>query len=468
MRLFALVLVTACGSTFTPSHLEPPNCFNGTPSSPDQFANACTTATAIPFDNCARLGLCDPNADTTITTPGTTVAGPAPVIVPPDPTVLCSSLGPNVIYTTGSTNFPPLLKAVAPLLLAGSPAYYVVWQSTNSCNGVETVFNADPTKHLIKDVPPMGQTPANWAFYYNMDGSTTTCNLDPAGTPVDVGQSDVYAAQCNSAYAPGPTIGSYNGPIQTMTFVVPAASSQRSISAEAAKLVFGNGGKTPTGNAIQPWTDSNLYFVRASSTGTNQMISKAITIDPKKWWGVDRKTAANLSLLMQGVDPSSSEAAIGVLSNDAADKARANLHILAYQGSGQHSGFLPDSTPEALDKQNVRDGHYPIWGPVHLYAAISGGVPSEAANTLITKLIVPKPDPKLLDAIIDAGFVPQCAMKVTRDTELGDLKPFSPPYHCGCYFEYRTTSSTFCKACTVDADCPTKEPSCNNGFCEVQ
>jgi len=450
-----------------PSGLGPEGCFFGTPTTDEEFQNQCSTAECIPFDNCARFGYCTPSDTLPLVAPPTATAAPAPVIVPPTPAVNCADVGPNIIYVTGSTNFPPLLKAVAPLLLADTPSYYVVWQSTSSCNGVETIFNPDPTKHLIKDVPPVGSTPANWAFYYNADGTTTTCYLDPAGNVVDVGQTDVYAQTCNPAYAPNSTIAGYLGPIQTMTFVVPSSSTQRSLSAEAAHYVFGAGSMTPTG-PVAPWTDPALYFIRSPTTGTNQMISKVIDVPPTKWWGVDRRTAANLSLLMQGVDPTSAERAIGVLSNDAADRARDNLRILAFQAFKQRCGYLPDSTTTSLDKRNVRDGHYPIWGPVHLYTAISGGVPTPAANALITKLTVPKPNQALLDAIIDAGFVPQCAMQVSRTDEVGKLSAFAPPYHCGCYFDYRTNGLTTCQACTGPAQCPANKPACNNGYCEAQ
>src|SRR5207253_9794169 len=187
-----------------------------------EFLNACTTSQCVPFDNCARFGWCDPNGDMTVT-PGTTTPGAVTTVAPPDPTMPCSALGANIIYVTGSSNFPPLLKAVAPLLLADAVPYRIVWQTTSSCAGADAIFSTDSTKHYIKDIPAMGSTPANWAFTYNADGSTTTCNLDPTpGTQVTVGESDVYANVCTPTYAPSTMIAGYTGPIQTMTFVVPA------------------------------------------------------------------------------------------------------------------------------------------------------------------------------------------------------------------------------------------------------
>lgn len=456
-------LLAACSNEFTPTDLGPPGCFEGTPTTDEEFMNACSTATCIPFDNCERFDYCD-SSNMSVTPPSMAMTSPAPSITTNTPTMNCADLG-NVVYVTGSSNFPPLLKAVAPLMLADNPPYHVVWQTTSSCAGASAIFSPDATKHIIKD--PMPSPTASWAFTYNADGSTTTCFLDPAGNTVDVGQSDVYESTCDPTFAPSTTIAAYIGPIQTMTFVVPSTSSQMALSAEAAHFVFGSGGQSPTGSPVSPWTDPNLLFIRSSSTGTNQMISKAIKVNPTMWWGVDRRTAANLSLVMQGVDPASAERAIGVLSNDAADKARDNLRILTFQGYGQKCGYYPDSSLTSLDKINVRDGHYPIWGPVHLFANTTGGVPSSAANSLITKLTLPKPDGKLLDALIDAGFVPQCAMKVSRTEEVGPLAAYSPPYHCGCYFDFKTTNHTFCKACSTNADCPADRSHCNSGFCEL-
>ena len=41
------------------SGLGPAGCFYGAPGSDEQFLNQCTTLACVPFDNCARLGLCN-------------------------------------------------------------------------------------------------------------------------------------------------------------------------------------------------------------------------------------------------------------------------------------------------------------------------------------------------------------------------------------------------------------------------
>ncbi len=163
------------------------------------------------------------------------VAAPASA----DPTVSChdAALRPNVIYVAGSTAVKPFLGALAAQVSQASPSYTIVYQSQGSCTGVDAVFNSDPSKQVIKDKA------GNFAVFFSADGMTSTeCLLDPAGNKVDVGVSDVFAATCGATAPAGVQIGDYQGPIQAMTFVVPAVSTQRTISAEAAYMVFGTGG----------------------------------------------------------------------------------------------------------------------------------------------------------------------------------------------------------------------------------
>jgi hypothetical protein len=445
------------------SGVGPPGCSTASPTTPEQFANQCTTATTLQFDNCAKLQLC---TDDDLATAMGTAMPPVPLgMTPPPvntqamPTVRCADAG-NVIYVTGSTNLPPLIKAVQPLLHASTPGnapHTVVFAPQTSCKGAAAIYDPVATKHLIFDVTN------NWAFYYDPSGTQTFCLLDPAGNTVDVGESDVYPQSCG--YSPMLGTADYTGPIQAITFVVPAGSKQTSISAEAAHLVFGAGGNR---NQAMPWTDPRLYFIRSSGTGTVQLPSRAIGIDPGAWWGIDRLSADNLVASLEAVDPSQAEGAIGILSSDFADRNRANLRVLAFQQHGQRHAYYPDSTAGSFDKANVRDGHYPIWGAIHFLAATDNAVPSEAARALITQFTVPRLDQTLVAAIIDAGFVPPCAMRVTHSSEIGPLSAFQPDFGCGCFYDRTVTGTTPCQACTSSRDCTGAARVCNYGFCEVR
>jgi len=174
------------------------------------------------------------------------------------PTVTCASL-PNPVYLTGSSALRNFVGVVGKLLASDPAPATVVYQSQGSCVGVRTIYDGDPTKRVIKDVPAAGGRAANYAIYFKADGSAQECFLEQDGTPVTIGISDVYAKTCGyTATTDGSTVTDYFGPVQSMTMVVPATSKQQSISAEAAYLAFG------TGNG-GPWSDPRLFFVRNAS-----------------------------------------------------------------------------------------------------------------------------------------------------------------------------------------------------------
>jgi hypothetical protein len=369
----------------------------------------------------------------------------------------------QVVVLTGSSNFPPLLSKLAPLIVASG--YTPVYQVTSSCAGVAAVLGDN---HAIVDPAPgkSGKT----AQYYRSDGTSVPCSLGPGGATVDVGESDIFASTCSGFSEPAGGVVEYLGPIQAMLFVTPGASRQKAISAEAARMVFGMGGAD---GATSPWTDPALYFVRNQTTGTQQMIAKAIGVPAGAFWGVDRGTAAAVDSDLRVIsDPTLADEAIGIISADYYDADRANLNALAFRAAGQGCAYMPDSTAFTRDKQNVRDGHYPIWGPIHFFAAVAGGVPvSPGAAAFVSIVSVPNVVQPLLDAFIGSSLVPACAMRVTRTSELGPTSAYAPPFGCGCYFEASVEGSppVECTRCKTANDCLTPaRPACNLGFCETR
>ncbi|MDB5213554.1 MAG: hypothetical protein JWO86_1481 [Myxococcaceae bacterium] len=460
--------------------------FAGNPTTNAEFLNHCTAAQCLPFDNCAKLGLCgDAGLLPAVDPEGGAATSPPPTATPIgvcETLLQAASPGAVPIYVTGSSNFPGFLKLVAPLLAADN--HYVIWQQTNSCTAVGLVFQAqsgvpDPTKQRLVDqsVNPKSQP----TFYYDATGNQVPCTLDnsAAGTAshfVDVAESDVFADSCVETIGyhpavpgPGPDfIAGYTGPIQAMTYLVPGASTQTAISAEAANAVYGHGGVPDTTKL--PWGDPAQFFNRTFSTGTNQLVSRAMNVNPTKWWGVDKKSAAGMVTALEAVPSDQAEKTIGVVSTDLADQARGNLKVLAFQAAGQTCGFWPDSTPFATDKQNVRDGHYPIWGPLHFYTKLVAGAPTDPAGAFVLRFSLARLDQTLVEAIAKSGNVPQCAMHVTRDVEMGDLKRFTSPYDCDCVFAKAATGTApaECQACATASSCPSSRPACNYGYCEKE
>ncbi len=465
------------GGVCVASGLQPANCFYGTPQQPQDFLNQCSTAECLVFDDCARLGICDGSAGPPLVSPmeaGVTFtqssqsvqvdAGAADAAAPALPSCFDpTSNRTQLVYITGSSNFPPLLAKLAPLLITSG--YTPVFQTSSSCAAVDAVYDVgSPTL-----VDPKPGPSAKYAAYYNADGTSVSCLLGPNGAQVDIGESDIFASTCGMDSSP--SVGEYLGPIQAMVFVVPSVSGQTAITAEAARAVFGTGGAN---GAAAPWTNPDLYFVRNANTGTQQMIGHAIDVPAAAFWGVDMGTAANVDSKIRVISQQDgAEQAIGIISADYYDADRGNLKALAFKAPGQGCAYLPDSTEARMDKTNVRDGHYPIWGPLHFFTTVSNALPvSAGASAFFSIVSVPKIPNQLLDAFIGSSLVPSCAMTVQRTSELGALAPYAAPYQCGCYFEASLNGGVApsdCRQCTGANDCiDSARPACNNGYCEVQ
>ncbi len=457
------------------SGLVPADCFSGTPQQPSDFLNQCSQAQCLAFDDCARLKLCGAasDADGGLVSPPDAGGSSSSSTASDGGGAMPSCMDPTdgraqIVVITGSSNFPPTLSKLTPLILA--TGYTPVYQVTNSCNGVKVVFDSNPANHVIVDPTPSPS--AKYAAYFKPDGSSVPCLLGEGGATVDIGESDVFSSTCSASDVPGDAVGEYLGPIQAMAFVVPGKSQEVAISAAAARAVFGMGGNN---GAVTPWTNPSLYFVRNANTGTQQMIGHAIGVPANTFWGIDRGTATNVDSLLRVItDPVLAEQAIGIISVDYYDDDRSNLKALAFKAEGQECAYLPDSTEFKKDKQNVRDGHYPIWGPLHFFASVSNGTPvSPAAQAFVSVMSVPNLPKTLLDAFIGASLVPACAMRVTRAAELGPLSAYSAPFQCGCYFDaspnVNGSAPPGCTPCETANDCTNPaRPACNLGYCEIQ
>jgi len=318
---------------------------------------------------------------------------------------------------------------------------------------------------------PLPDAKGGWAFYFDKNRDQVNCRIDPAdlsnppGVQIHIGISDLYAQTCDPRYIPGTTVAEYTGPVVPFVLSTLATSPEQAISAQAAHLIFGNGGLAPLGSGMKdatPWTDYTRYYIKNASGGSVVLTSLLIDVPKNQFWGIDRGSTENLrdSLLVSNTNSS-----IGILSIDSYDKNRGNLKALFLQAKDQRYGYLPDSTPTTIDKVNVRDGHYPLWGYVHFFAPMPPGGTDPAANAMVLLFNPPRIDQPLVDDIIQASLTPQCAMTVARTSEMGDFMP-RPGFQCGCYFDLKTKRRTDCTTCVTAEDCPGQHP-CNYGYCEL-
>jgi ABC-type phosphate transport system substrate-binding protein len=341
----------------------------------------------------------------------------------------CASL-PDPIVVAGSSAVGPFIKAMGTVLSAQTQPVTLIYQSQGSCTGVNAVvLDTTPTAACANGACIRGT-----ATYYDATGTALTCDLDASGTHVDVGLSDVWVDSCTGQLPPA-GIKDVSGPVESMLFVVPKASTQQAITSEEAYFVFGYG---QSGQAM-PWTNEMMMFVRNALSGTQQIIAHAIAVPAGRWKGIDKGGSQGVA---DAVSASATpEASIGILGADFYDLHRDTLTSLAYQAFHQNGAYYADSTPTSFDKRNVRDGHYTAFGYLHLIAHVDGsGNPSTPASLRfvdwITGNTARTPAPfDITDVTINAHLIPQCAMKVQRSSEGGALSPYTPPNDCGAHFE---------------------------------
>ncbi len=199
-------------------------------------------------------------------------------------------------------------------------------------------------------------------------------------------------------------IGDFSGPVQVMEMVVPAHSTQTSISSEGGLHGLQGFG---AGSGVSPWTDPSFLLQRSSTSGTQNMIGAAINLPPANyvWFGVVNGTSSDVvhgdhanvgkGLDEDGGSPSATltqqniDSTMGILrpptSPTATDRSSKPL---AFQDVGEGVQLVPRLDPDLTStKKSVRDGHYPIWGPSHFLAYVdSNGNP---VNATVKSWLIP-------------------------------------------------------------------------------
>jgi hypothetical protein len=417
----------------------------------------------------------------------------------------CSSATnvPNPVYIAGSTTAKPFIQNLAKAL--GS-SVSLIYAPEPACNGLDDVL-ASPAQQ--EDATPSFASPTKGFLTCTNAGTTY-----PAFN-VDIGLSDVYATSC---IAPQLTVGTgyadWLGPIQAFEFVVPWTSSEFSISADAAYVVFGYAAQN---YVVTPWNDPTAIWTRGDTAAAQLILGQAIGLSAAKWLSTASAEAGAAQILpnatamattIAGANATKPNSTIGILGSSSTDPLKSapgvadggaptgGIKPLAFQAIGQDCGYYADSNLSTYDKINVRQGRYSVWGPLHFVTSVDGSgnptvnpqasqnlVPSVQSsvetviNAITHKGLTNGSTPTLQAEIVaeaNASFIPECAMQVQRTSELGAEASYQPALGCGCYFESLTgggnTLSSYCTTCAVDADCADAGgySHCNFGYCEAQ
>jgi hypothetical protein len=390
------------------------------------------------------------------------------------------NVGPNRVYILAADTQVPVLKALGKALRAQTTPITIIYSPNGSCSNLTYVNNDTFTANAK----------AGGTFFIPAD-----VNFDPKTSPVpsctpsatqkpDLAISIVFPDATNCPMAPTmpATVKVTEGPVQAMVFAAPGGvgttmgSTQKTITAEEAYLVMGLGAMM---SMTPPWDDPEVIYGRPASKGTQISIGANIGVPASKWkllmdamHMVDQSSMV-AALIGSHLTDGNAEKTVGILGAEIYDQTtnRANLHSLAFRAFEQTRSYWPDSTPTTFDKQNVRDGHYPIWSYVHYMVPQAGSVARNANAQKLVDLLVGNQvtlDPVFepLEPVVGAGLVPACAMKVSRTAEGGPLSLYAPDEPCGCYYESKVTGSTACTACTDDSTCGAGK--CRHGYCEAK
>jgi hypothetical protein len=376
----------------------------------------------------------------------------------------CESDLTNPIYLQIGDTQQPLIKVLGRALRDNAPhPITLVYVTSGSCTNIDALKNGTAITGTMFYVPSSIEN-GTW----KPSDPPLQCTPGTGHVP-DIANSNVFVSACTTDPLPN-TITQVRGPVQAYVLAVPEASTETAITAEEAYFVFGFGML----GMVTPWADETQMFIRATTRSTLLSWAYNIGVPAGKWKGTvpgtpgaDKSTDV-VNALKNSPTPAK---AIGILGAEVYDQNRATLNVLAFRTFGQYSAYYPDSDAAKLDKANVRDGHYTVWSPtVYLYPVQAGTTtPTKADAKYVVDLIAdvavsPAANFDPTDAVVSVGLVPDCAMKVTRAFEGGNLAKYAPTEPCGCYFESKVATST-CTAC--DASTPCASGTCRHGFCEA-
>jgi hypothetical protein len=385
---------------------------------------------------------------------------------------------PNRVLGTGGSAATQLIKKIATRLASAQPTpITLVYADPGACQAMSALV---PDQATGKVAPLSGS-----AKYWGADGKENTC-VFPSGSTVEAewGAMAQEATTCSGITALPPSVGDYLGPISGFSLIVPNASEQRAISAEALFFIYGQG--AGTGNDVAPWTVPGAIGSRTTTSAAGLLLAKAVGIPTSRRLAYlpdnDVKTnqgAVDFITKVSEAAKANPNAALAFASTETADLNRATVRTLAFKAQGQDCAYYPDSEQTSTDKKNLREGRYYLWNPHHVFAKIDP-VTKKIVNPNLEKFVniftskeeLPASSlgttQSYLDLQIENGNVPACAMRVSRTGDMGPLSSFQPEKPCGCYFDKKTTNVTSCQTCTQDSDCPASASLCNVGYCEVK
>jgi hypothetical protein len=404
----------------------------------------------------------------------------------------CADLDANpetygrVIWGAGGSAVTATLGRVA-IYLASRPIeerITIVYYDPGACQGYQQYLENAITGNLPST------SIKYWIPTSAVGGNTCTISTPHEAHFAHMGNPHDFCGIADEALPAGyPTgYGTVQSPVQTLNFIVDRDSSQKAISAEALYYIYKFGAEAAN---IAPWTAPTDIVFRQTSSFVHQFVATSIFgndefqffDDPSTTGRLGARVTTNGSVVSQvsAATNQSQETSLGFASGSAVETAtaRTSVKTLAYQHYDQTVGYWPDSTETSLDKANVRSGKYHFWSPGHFYARVADGAATDGFGDIVNFDDILDEDVRkllrwfntaenedVLRRIIEAGDIPLCAQRVTREGLAGAISSVAPADPCHGFFESVATGSTS-GACGNDDECSSSLPVCRHGFCEA-
>ena len=285
----------------------------------------------------------------------------------------CATL-PTPVYVTGSTAAKPLLAEIGKLMAGQSPPTTVVYLGQGSCTGVDAI---------LAGTSVVGSGTGALS-YWDSAGVELKCDVAAPGVVAQVGISDVFATTCfqlpgglPTSVARHPRAGSGDD-VRRPQDVGRARDQRRGglLHLRFRRAVAGaaldvRGADLPARRAVRNAAHDRRRHRRSGRTLEGNRAR--------------RRAAISLMRLGDGrTFPISRSASCRRRSPRTTARRSRSWRIST---SARRCAVFPDSDEASNDKVNVRNGLYPIWGPLHLFARVNAsGTPTNAKAGEVDRL----------------------------------------------------------------------------------
>jgi ABC-type phosphate transport system substrate-binding protein len=385
---------------------------------------------------------------------------------------LCSTVASTytkVIYMGGTTAVLPVIKHFgAQLKQAG---VLLLWnESTEGCSAVANIVS-----------PPKNLTRPTFSHYDEVAGAASKITISNCigglDQVPDLVINDTYWTSCFSSYGTmtggaqplNSNFKEFLGPVQGLVPIVATTFYYDAMTVDELLDVYACGAKA---NILTFTDNSTIFNYDGTISGMRELWARGlgasngqVTIVGSGSLGITAES------MVDKVDYTTSpDTTIGYTSTEFYDESRDVIRALKVRGVNQLKAYLPDTDSTSLDKINIREGRYTIQGALKFVTQVdSTGMPTNDGAKKIIYWMQGNPlaDPLPFDIneiYAQRGVVPQCAMRVTKDSDLPVFRHYTDPSPCHCSFEMLATGKTSCTPCSTAAPCATGQ--CSHGYCE--